>query len=148
MARPAIVRGTYINILLGNGAEPEVFEPVCGLTTRTFTHQGNTADNFVRDCADPEDVPVRELTPTGEQWDITGAGTLDRSVLEKINAAFLIRKNWRFEIGEPTGDKVYGGYWGGPAMLTNQAITGADETHVTMDIAIASDGVWDFTEVP
>lgn len=142
MARPKIVRGTYVNILMGNGAGPEVFSPICGLTTRSFTHQVNTSDNFVRDCADPEDIPVREIIATGEQWDITGSGLVDRNNLEEVLAAVKAIKNYRFEIGEPATDEVYGGYWGGPAMLTQLSVTGADEEFVTVEMTIASSGVW------
>lgn len=147
MARPDIVRGTYVNILMGDGAGPEVFTPICGLTTRTFTHQVNTSDAFIRDCADPEDIPAREINPTGEQWDLAGNGWLNRADLEDVNAAVGTIKNYRFEIGEPAADQVYGGYWFGEAMLTQLQITGDDGDFAQVDLAFASNGVWVFQSV-
>ena len=148
MARPDIVRGTYVNILMGDGAEPEVFTPLCGLTTRTFTDQINTNDTFIRDCADPEEVPMREVIASGRQWDMTGTGRWNRSDAERINAAQGVLKNYRFEIGEPAGDAVYAGYYAGEAMQTNISITGADDDFVTGDLAFASNGEWLWTAVP
>ncbi|MBI1179103.1 MAG: hypothetical protein GC201_00995 [Alphaproteobacteria bacterium] len=147
MPLPDIVKGTYVNILMGDGADPEVFTPICGLNTRGFTEQVNTSDKFIRDCADPEYVPIRRLIASGKQWDITGSGWMNRSQLAMINAAVGVTKNYRFEIGEPADDQVYGGYYGGPAMLTSKAITGADDDDVTIDLTLASDGAWIFTEV-
>lgn len=147
MAQPDIVKGTYFDLLLGNGAGPEVFAPVCGLTTRSFTHQVNTNDTFVPDCADPEDVPTRRLVPTGEQWDLAGDGLYNLAEEENIREAVGVTRNWRFRIGRPVGSIVGTGYWGGPAMLTNMQLggsTGGGEFG-TVSLAIASDGVWTWT---
>lgn len=148
MARPKILRGTYVNILMGNGAGPEVFSPLCGLTTRTFTHQVNTNDQFVRDCADPEDIPSRETTSTGEQWDMSGSGLVNRTQLAEVQAAVGQVKNYRFELGEPAGDLVYGGYYSGAAKLTTLTITGSDGEFTSIDLTFVSEGDWTFTEVP
>jgi hypothetical protein len=142
MAKPDILRGTYVNILIGDGAEPEVFTPICGLTARTFTDQINTSDAFIRDCADPEDVPKREIVATGEQWDLTGTGLLDRAGLAVLQAAKGTYKNYRFELAEPTGNEVYGGYWAGEGMLTSISINGPDGDFTSVDISIASNGEW------
>jgi len=54
MAAPDIVKGSYIDILVGDGATPEVFSVLCGFSTNSFTEQVNTSDEFTYDCADPE----------------------------------------------------------------------------------------------
>lgn len=144
--QPATLRGTYVNILIGDGAEPEVFAPICGLNTRSFTHQINTNDDFIPDCTDPEDVPTRELTTTGEQWDVSGSGLLDRNNLADLQAAVGVRKNYRFELAEPASDAVYGGYYAGTFVLTNLQITGGNDNKVSVDLAFASDGAVVFTE--
>lgn len=148
MAVPDLVRGTYLTLLLGDGATPEVFAVVCGLTTRSFSHQVNTNAAFIRDCADPEDIPHRRLTPTGEQWDLSGQGVLNRADLERVQAAMGQRRNWRYVIGEPVDDLVYGGYYAGRAMLTNLTITGGDESDAEVQITLLSDGPWAFVAVP
>lgn len=147
MAEPDIVRGTYISILMGDGATPEVFTPICGITTRDFTHQGQTKDVFTRDCGDPEAVPVRRLIVTGEQWDLSGSGQLNRSQLSMVDAAMLVTKNYRFVIGEPADNMVYGGYYAGPAMLTQKKITGNDDDMAGIELTVGSDGTWAFVEV-
>lgn len=147
MSQPDIVRGTYINILIGDGATPEVFTPLCGINARTFTHQGNTQDVFTRDCADPESVPIRRIIVTGEQWDLSGNGQLNRAQLAEIDAAMNVTKNYRFLIGEPADDLVFGGYYAGPAVMTQKQITGNDNEMAGISLTLASDGAWAFVEV-
>lgn len=147
MAQPDIVKGTYIDILMGDGAVPEVFTPICGLTTRQFTQQGNTNDVFIPDCDDPEDVPVRRLVSTGKQWDLSGDGLYNLANEGDIRGAFMVTKNYRFRIARPAGSIVGTGFYEGPAMLTNIQIggnTGGGEFG-TVSLAIASDGEWVWT---
>lgn len=144
MAQPDIVKGTYIDILIGDGDEPEVFTPICGLTARTFTHQVNTNDVFVPDCADPEDRPIRRLSVTGEQWDLAGEGLYNLAQESLIRLATGVTKNYRFRVGRPVGSIVGTGYYEGPAMLTNRQIggnTGGGEFG-SLSATIASDGEW------
>ena len=147
MAQPDIIRGTYFSLMLGDGATPEVFAALCGVTTRSFTQQANTSDTFTRDCADPEDVPIRRLIVTGKQWSLSGSGTLNRSNLADIQAALALTKSWRFLFTEPADDEVYQGYYSGPAILTNITITGEDSAYATISLSIESDGEWTFTPV-
>jgi hypothetical protein len=148
MARPDILRGTYVNILVSDGAAPAVFTPLCGITTRDLTDQINTQDAFVRDCADPEEVPTRSVIGTGRQWDMTGSGWMNRATLADVDALMGALEEYRFEILEPADDKVYGGYYSGIGMLTQKKITGEDGDFVKLDITIASDGPWVWTTVP
>lgn len=150
MAQPAIVKGTYLDILLGDGnvaPGPEVFAPICGLTTRSFTQQGNTNDVFIPDCADPEDVPVRRLVPTGVQWDLAGEGLYNLDQEDEIRGAFMVTRNYRFRIARPAGSVAGTGYWGGPGMLTNIQLGGnaGGGEFGTASVAIASDGEWIWT---
>jgi len=148
MAQPDILRGTYFSLMLGDGGGPETFTALCGITTRNFTHQHNTNDQFTRDCADPENVPVRRLIVTGEQWDLTGEGTMNRANLATIQAADDGQThNWRYLFTEPATDLVYQGYYAGPAIMTNLQLNSADESFATLSITLASDGAWTWTEV-
>lgn len=143
MAQPDIVKGTYIDILIGDGDTPEVFTPICGLTTKNFTEQVNTNDVFVPDCADPEDVPIRRLNVTGRQWDISGDGLYNRAQASVIRNAVGVTKNYRFVVGEPTGDDIDAGYYEGPAMITNRQLGGSDGgSFASISLTIASDGEW------
>lgn len=146
MAQPDIIRGTYFVLAMGNGATPtEVFTGLCGITTRSFTYTANTTDQATRDCALPEDVPIRRLIVTSEQWSLSGEGSLNRSQVEDILAAKGTTKNYRFYWTEPTDDEVLAGYFEGPAILVNIAITGGDEEFATISLQFESDGEFDFT---
>ena len=147
MAVPDIVKGSYVDILIGDGATPEVFTPLCGLTARNFTHQVNTNDQFIPDCALPESIPHRRLVPTGEQWDLAGEGLLNLAQTALINAATGVTKNYRFRVARPAGSIVGTGYWQGPAMLTNKNVGGTVDNgeFASVSLAIASDGAWAFT---
>ena len=149
MAQPDIIRGTYFSLMLGDSQTPtETFAALCGFTTRNFTDQVNTNDVFTRDCADPEDIPIRRLIPTGRQWDLTGEGQLNRSNLQSMQTAHDAQAhNWRFLFTEPTNDWIYQGYYYGPAIITSLQITAADDDFATINLTLASDGLWDFQEV-
>lgn len=146
MAAPDIVKGTYVDILFGDGADPEVFTVFCGLTARGFTQQVNTNDSFVPDCADPEDVPIRRLIPTGKQWDLSGEGLLNLSQRSNVDALAGVTANYRFRIGRPAGSVVGAGYYEGPAMLTNIQYGGStgNGEFASVSLTIASDGEWAF----
>lgn len=141
MARPDIIRGTYFILAMGDGGTPtETFLALCGIKTRTFTAQTNTTDNFTRDCADPEDEPIRRLIVTGKQWSLAGEGDLNRSQIDTIIDAQGVTKNYRFYWDEPANDQVGKGYFEGPAKLVNITIGGNDEEFATISLDIQSDG--------
>lgn len=147
MAYPARLRGGYVTIMIGNGASPEVFTPICGLNTRSLTAQLNGNDEFIKDCADPEDIPVRAFLPTGRQWDLSGSGVIDRNNMELVLSSQGVSKNYRFMFGEPTNDKIFGGYWAGAGIMTNITWGGNDDAFATVELTIVSDNEWVFTEV-
>jgi len=144
MAVPDIVKGTYIDILVGDGDAPEVFTPLCGITTKAFTHQVNTNDTAIPDCADPEDVPKRRLVPTSEQWDLSGDGLLNLAQHALLRGCMGTTKNYRFRVSRPVGSVVGSGYWEGPAMMTNMQVGGSvgNGEFANISTAIASDGEW------
>jgi len=148
MAQPDIIRGTYFSLMAGDGADPQVFTALCGITTRSFTSQTNTNDVFTRDCADPEDVPIRRIIPTGKQWDLSGEGVLNRANLATLQGLDDGQPHdFRFLFTEPADDEVFQGYYGGAGVITSLAITAEDEAFATVSLAIASDSQWTWTTV-
>ena len=147
MAQPDIIRGTYFILALGDGGTPtETFAALCGLTTRQIQIQNNTTDQFIRDCADPEDVPIRRLIVTGKQWSLSGSGALNRANVADMLAAEGTTKNYRFYWTEPADDAgIYAGYFEGPAIATNITIDGNDDAYAQISMQIESDGEWTFT---
>lgn len=149
MAAPKVVKGAYFDLLCGDGALPEVFTKLCGLSTRNFTVQKNTNDVFIEDCDDPELVPQRYLNITGIQWDIAADGLYNRAQGPLIRelAQSLNSSNFRFVFGEPSGDPVDSGYWQGAAQVTNVQWGGpAGGEYSSISLTIASDGPWTFVE--
>jgi len=147
MSTPDIVKGTYVSILVEDPDSAGTYLTLCGLTTRSLTHQVNTRDRFTRDCADPEAIPVRRLVTTGQQWDLSGSGLYNRAQASLIAGLIGVVANYRFLIGEPAADAIYSSYHGGAAMLTQRQITGSDEDDVQAELTFASDGEWTETEV-
>lgn len=148
MAQPDVLRGTYFVLAGGDGGSPETFTAFCGIDTRTFRHGHNTSDQFIRDCADPEDIPVRRLIVTGESWSLSGNGVLDRSKYATIKALDDGQThNFRFFWTEPVGNLVLQGYEEGPGIITNLEITGNDSEYGKLSLSIESDGLWTWTTV-
>jgi hypothetical protein len=148
MAQPKILRGTYFSLMLGDGGSPETFLALCGFTTRNFTHARGTNDIYTRDCADPEDVPIRNLIVTGESWSLSGNGVLNRENLDTIIAADNnLTHNWRYLFTEPSGDLVFQGYYAGPGIITNFQITADDGNFANISLSIESDGQWNWVAV-
>lgn len=142
MALPNRVKGGYYYLQVGNGASPEVFTTICGLNTRSFTAQLNGNDEFIKDCADPEALPVRAFLPTGKQWDISGSGIIDRNNIKSLVDRQGETANYRFVMGAPDGSNGFAGRWEGPAVLTNIQFGGNDDAFATIDVTIVSDGEW------
>lgn len=148
MAQPELLKDGYVNILLQTAAgPPAVFTPICGLTTRSFSESINTTDRFIRDCSNPEDVPIRRITATGAQWSLSGSGLLARESIAIVRAALGVQQNWRFAIGKPAGATGWDGYFQGPAILTAINYGATEGEFVSLELTIASDGAWTWTEL-
>lgn len=154
MARVNNLRGTYVEILMSTAlGPPEVFTVLCGINAKSLTQQVNTADAFNRDCALPEDIPVRELISSGVQWDLRGSGQMNRDQFKIIQAAVGLTKNFRFYLRAKVGETLIAnptalqGHLSGPAKITTLTVNGNDGEYAGLDIAIASDGAWVWTDV-
>jgi hypothetical protein len=143
---PNRVKPRFIVIEMGNGANPEVFSPLCGIKTAGMTAQLNTNDDFEVDCADPEAVPVRFVIPTGRQWDMSGSGVANLDNLEAIFAAQGVTKNYRYSIGKAASQTGNEYYLAGPAVLTNVQIGGSEDNFASIDLTFVSDGEWELVE--
>lgn len=150
MARPNILRGTYVTIMVRTAVGPDVYTLLCGITTKSITDQVNTQDSFTRDCDEPEEVATRNIIATSRQWDLRGAGQMNRDQFDLMESLVGQIEAYRFFIGakDTEDDPELNGYYGGDAMLVTKTITGDDGDMVNIDIAIASDGPWVWTDVP
>ena len=66
--------GRLLLIQIGNGASPEVFKNLCGITTRSFNMSANSVDTTIPDCNNPEATPQKTGVPGIKQRTFTGSG--------------------------------------------------------------------------
>jgi hypothetical protein len=157
---PARLKGGRISVLIGDGANPEVFTKLCGATSRAFTIQKNTTDDNLDNCGDPEAIPARVLQVTGQQWDMALNIIYNRTQAARLRALATTNNssNFRFEFTEAGsattplqngGGKIDAGYWQGAGQVTNFQVTGGGNAeYATGTLAIASDGPFSFVSVP
>lgn len=148
MALPQTQEGHLIVVYVGDGASPEVFTPICGSNGSSLNRTARTNDNFVRDCADPTLLPQRQVSVTGEQFDLTVQGYLNtaETAIELLDEVFGIRRTWRREFLDEAGAPI--GHWQGPGKLISNTDTGPEEGKATAELTVASDGRWTYTPAP
>lgn len=145
---PKRLKGGYISVLIGDGADPETYSKLCGASQKTFTLQKNTTDDVLDPCDDPEQIPFRVIQVTGFQASIAlniiynrTQAALIRDLIQSSDAV-----NMRFEFTEPTNDSgIDSGYWQGSFQVTSFETTGGGNAeYATGTLQIESDGevVW------
>jgi len=144
---PRRLKGGYISVLVGDGADPETFTKLCGATSKSFTVQKNTTDDNLDPCDDPEAIPSRVLQVTGKQASMALNIVYNRTQAELIRSLILTSDSstMRFEFTEPAGDIVDGGYWEGQFQVTNFQVTGggnAEYANGTLQIESDGDFAW------
>lgn len=138
MARPTTLRGSKLLIMLGDGADPEVFTAPCALSTKAFNRSATTNDFNVADCDDP-DAPVwTERAKGALSSGITGSGTLAKESIDTWEAFFedVDSRNIRVKIDYAVGPRTYEGKY----HLTTFNITGEQDGLMQYEIELTSDG--------
>ena len=137
MAKPTVIPGTKLLILVGDGASPEVFAQPCGLTTTGFNLTAATNSTVIPDCDDPE-------APAWEAKDITSlAGQATGSGVMAVES-FDIWNDW-YMSAEPRNcqiklDHADLGHWTGSFILSRCQFAGQRGNKVTVDITIDNNG--------
>jgi hypothetical protein len=144
MSVPSIVKGTYFDVAVSLDGGT-TFTIICGLTARNLTEQYNSSDEYIRDCADPTQVPFRVVNITGAQFDIGGTGLYNRAQGDLIRSLGGRSLPYRFIMGEDASDIVDAGHYQGNFVLTNKQIGAADGSNVTAQFTWTSDGVVTWT---
>lgn len=134
-------------VKMGNGAGSEVFTAICGLQDVTINQTVNTSDRFVRDCAKPGEVPYRKTKASGKQLDISSTGLSNVTVIEDLNEALGVVKNFKIELyaedGTDTGELL--GTYAGAFRMTSNNLSIPREGVASGDINLASHGAWTYT---
>lgn len=139
MAKPTTYKFSELLITVGNGASPEVFGAPCGLTSKSFRGQANTADTNVPDCDDPDAASWLERDVVSLTRDITGSGVLAAEFLETWDDWFVSAdtKNCKVTLSKSGGATHV---WTGAYLLSSFEITGSIGDKVQISVTLTSDG--------
>lgn len=66
--------GRLLLIQIGNRATPELFDNLCGLTTRSFNMSANEVDTTIPDCLNPAATPQKTAEPGIRNRTFSGSG--------------------------------------------------------------------------
>lgn len=144
MAIAQTFRFSGYRVLLGNGAEPEVFAAPCGFTERSLSFNRELAETNTPDCANEDAPSWLERDVTSMSATISGQGVLESTALpiwigllnttESFNARVEL---WR------EGAKV--GTWAGAFALESFETAGTKGERVTVNVTMQSDGAVTYT---
>lgn len=140
MARPKTLKGSKLLLLLGNGADPEVFAAPCGLNARGINFSKETSDSTVPDCDDPEKPSWQERSVVSLSGTISGSGILALEALPTWREFFFSTdpKTVRVKLDAPLADN--GGYWEGLFHCTSFNINGPNGEKIGVEIELQNDG--------
>lgn len=127
-------------ILLGDGAEPEVFTAPCGITSVTKTTNKETGTVNMPDCDDPDLPGWLRIYLISNQMVLSGSGTVALESLDRWSDWDIAgdMKNVRFYRDIAAG--VGGGYFVGPALLTQWEEAAEARAPYTFTFGITFDG--------
>ena len=88
MAQPITARYGKFRILLGDGADPEVFVAPCGFTSKSLNLIKNLSDVSIPDCDDEDAAIALGRDVQNIDWNVGGEGVLAASSVDTWLAAY------------------------------------------------------------
>lgn len=76
-------KGRTLLVKIGDGASPEVFNVLCGLTSKTFSINNSEIDVTTADCDDPAGVMWTEVLDGAKRISLSGNGYFEDSETEE-----------------------------------------------------------------
>jgi predicted secreted protein len=140
------LKGTRFILAIGDGATPEVFTPMCGISEKGLQQTRQTSDTVDWDCADPDATPITVRDINQADWSASGSGLLHRPALATVQAAYDTTEpvNFRMIFDEATGDEVIDGYYQGPGVITDFGINGSNGQYLQISLTISGAGQLSF----
>lgn len=137
MAKPTVLAGTKLLILVGDGASPEVFAQPCGLTTQGIDFSASTNTTLIPDCADPEAPAWEAKDVNALSAQVTGQGVMAVESFDVWNDWFqsATAKNVQIKL-----DNAALGHWAGQFVLSGLKYGGQRGQKVTVDITMVNNG--------
>ncbi|MGX1786837.1 phage tail tube protein [Bosea sp. NPDC055332] len=144
MALAQTFRFSGYRVLLGDGADPEVFAAPCGFTERSISFNRELSETNTPDCADEDAPSWLERDVTSMSATINGTGVLEATALPiwlgLLNTT--VSFNARVELWRE-GVKV--GHWQGAFALESFETSGTKGERVQVTVSMQSDGVVAYT---
>jgi predicted secreted protein len=138
MSYPTTVRGQKVALQLGDGASPEVFTTVCGITTKGLQRTRAVNDAVVWDCTDPDALPITEREAAAGDWSISGSGQAVVAELGRLEEAYETPANWRI-VFFGTGTTVVRSYTGN-AIMTDLNLGAVNGEKATISLTLSGNG--------
>lgn len=141
-------KGRQLLVKIGDGADPEVFATLCGLTTKTMTVNNNAYDVTTADCTTPGGQLWREVQTGMRSVNVSGNGYFEDSATEELLRASAVGT------GESdTADAVASfqvivpdfGTFEGAFHVDSLEFGGEQENGVTYSLSLSSSGPVSFT---
>lgn len=141
MAYPTTIKGQKVALQRGNGADPEVFDTICGITTKGLQRTRQTTDTTVWDCTDPDANPIIERDILNGDWTMTGSGQAVVDALDDLEADYDsgLATSYRI-VFFGTGSTVTRSYTGA-AVITDLTLGAVNGEHASVSLTLAGSGV-------
>lgn len=144
MARPTTLSAAKLLVMIGDGAEPEVFAAPCGLTSRGINFSKETNDSNVPDCDDPDAPAWIERVTVSLSATVSGSGILAKEALDTWREFFFSTASKTLRIKLDGG--IGWGYWQGPFLCTTFNVTGELGDKVQVEVEFQNDGEVTYVE--
>ncbi len=134
-------------VKMGNGASPEVFTTVCGITNVVINRGVQSSDRYVYDCEKPNLAPFRKQRVTGRQLDVTGNGLTNAPDIPRMENALGRLKNYEVELYADDGTDAGGllGTYAFASHMTTANMNLSRTGDAQADITLPSHGAWTYT---
>ncbi|KAB2781264.1 phage tail tube protein [Brucella anthropi] len=138
MAQATTIKGGKIRVLLGNDADPIVYENPCGFTQRSITLTKNLEELNIPDCADPDKVDWVGRDATSLSMAVNGEGVLASESVDTWLDAFdsidsvPAKVEWEFPAKTIT--------WTGRMHVESMEVGANNGQRATNNVSLQSDG--------
>lgn len=141
-------KGRLLLIKIGDGAATEVFNTLCGLTTKTLTVNNNAYDVTTADCTTPGGQLWREVQTGMRMVEVSGNGYFEDSAAEEdlralafgTGASDTANAIGNFQIVVPDFGTFEGAFH-----VDSLEFGGEQENGVTYSLSLSSSGAVTFT---
>lgn len=137
MAEPTTQTFGQFLVLIGNGADPEVFADPCGVMSRGFNRTSNMNETAVPDCDDPDLAAWIQRSVVSQSAELPVSGVVATESYPTLDAW------WRSGATKNVKVELAGLVWTGGAKLQNLNTTGEHGDKVKFTGTIVSDGAFD-----